>query len=449
MTRRRWTRWLRRLVLYPVLGLGAVVAGLVVFVSVTRDTPGQPQTGDLALVGATVLVGPDLEPRGATTVLVRDGVIVAVGDESEVDVPPGATVVDLGGRTLLPGLIDLHAHLGSPQLDADEEPGPGVYARLLLDHLRDVPGVRRAHLDHGVTTVRSLGDDHAWVTGLRRMLRDGELEGPRVVAAGPVFTTPGGHPVATIGVAPDSDGVRLPATPAAARDAVRALATGDGVDVVKIVQERGSEERPLEPHTPEVLAAIVAEAHEHDLPVAAHWGTMDDLDDLVTAGVDDLQHLEARGVLDGWPPGTLERLVDADVPLAPTLAVTEAATRRPGSPLTEDHHRRLRERVGELHAAGVRVVVGSDAGMPGVPFGAGLHRELELLVASGLTPQEALRGATSEAARVLRVEGIGAIEPGRAADLVAVDGDPLDDIGAVRDVAMVWRDGRLVVDRSG
>jgi enamidase len=109
---------------------------------------------------------------------------------------------------------------------------------------------------------------------------------------------------------------------------------------------------------------------------------------------------------------------------------------------------RLQHRVAEYHAAGGRVVVGSDAGMPGVPFGAGVHRELELLVESGLTPQQALKGATSESAKVLRSHQIGAIAPGRVADLVAVIGDPLQDIKAVRAVVMVFRDGRLVVDRQ-
>jgi enamidase len=100
-----------------------------------------------------------------------------------------------------------------------------------------------------------------------------------------------------------------------------------------------------------------------------------------------------------------------------------------------------------FHAAGGRVVVGSDAGMPGVRFGPGVHRELELLVESGLTPQEALKAATSQAAHVLRTDQIGAIETGRAADLVVVDGDPLQRIQGTQNVVMVFRDGRLVVDR--
>jgi enamidase len=189
-----------------------------------------------------------------------------------------------------------------------------------------------------------------------------------------------------------------------------------------------------------VLQAIVDEAHRHDLPVVAHWGTLDDLQELLAVGVDGLEHLEARGVLDGWPEQALQELVSADVPLDPTLAVTEAA-------IPAENHRLLRERLREYVAAGGAVVSGSDAGMPGVPFGGGLHRELELLVDSGLTPTEALRAATSDAARALRVGDVGSIEPGRAADLLVVDGNPHEDITAVRNVVSVLRDGRFVVDR--
>lgn len=171
----------------------------------------------------------------------------------------------------------------------------------------------------------------------------------------------------------------------------------------------------------------------------AHWGTLEDLRDVLAAGVDELQHLEARGVLDGWPGDVIETLTIRGIPLAPTLAVTEVA-------VPDEAHQQLRDRVAELHGAGVRIVVGSDAAVPGVGFGGGVHRELELLVAAGLTPREALRSATAEAADVLRTETTGVIEPGRAADLVAVPGDPLEDISRIREIALVLRDGRLAVD---
>jgi enamidase len=427
----------RRLVVYTFGAIALLVAAGAAWYFATLYRPGPAHTGTLALTGATVLVGPDLEPRPATTVLVERGVITAVG-AAEADIPPDATVVDLTGTTLLPGLIDMHVHLGAPEGERGAEMGPLQVPGAVADAVRFVPGTRRALLAHGVTTVRSLGDDHAWVLQLREGIRDGTLEGPRVFAAGPLFTAPGGHPVVTIGVDPQGDGVRLPATPDEARRMVHAVAA-DGVDLIKVVQERGGRKRRLEPIAPDVLTAIVATAHERDLPVTAHWGSPQDLADVLAAGVDGLEHVESRGALDRWPGDAPRVLVERGIALTPTLSVTEVA-------LPPDVHRRLRQRVAEFYTAGGHVVVGSDAGMPGVPFGGGVHRELELLVDSGLTPREALEAATSAAAQVMRAPDIGVIAHGHAADLVAVRGDPLTDISAVRDVEMVLRDGRIVVD---
>src|SRR5690606_28179870 len=142
-----------------------------------------------------------------------------------------------------------------------------------------------------------------------------------------------------------------------------------------------------------------------------------------------------RGVLEGWPMETLDLLVERKIPLSPTLMVTNVV-------VEPDVHKQLRKRVEEFHDAGGRIVLGTDAGMPGVPFGASVHRELELLVKSGLTPQEALKAATSEAAKALRADHIGAIEPGRAADLVVVHNNPSQDIQAIRNVVMVFLEGR-------
>ena len=431
---------MRRLLVFGLLLVLLLVGGGTTWYWFTLYRVGEPARDHLALTGATVLAGEDLHPALRTTVLIADGRIVGVGPDGSIPLPEDSQVVDLAGRTLMPGLIDLHVHLGSPELQRGQQLNGWKLLGVVLDQLRFVPGARRALLEHGVTSVRSLGDEYAWVMEMRRLLRDHELEGPRLHAAGPLFTTGGGHPVATLGVQPDSDSVRLPATPAEAQRIVRDLATGpDKVDLIKVVQERGSDRRPLQPIEPAVLQAIVDEAHRHDLPVVAHWGTLTDLGELLAAGVDGLEHLEARGVLDGWPQQSLQELVAAQVPLDPTLAVTEAA-------LPAETHRVLQQRLREFAAAGGTVVSGSDAGMPGVPFGGGLHRELELLVDAGLTPTEALRAATSRAARVMHSQDTGAIETGRAADLLVVDGNPHENISAIRDVVLVLREGRLVVD---
>lgn len=431
---------LKRATLYLFLGIVIMVAGIVVYYLTTLYRSGPAQKGYLALTGGTVLVEEGLEPLKEATILILDGVIVEVGPARSVEIPTDATILDATGHTVIPGLMDLHVHLASPALERGEQPGPLQMLGQVMEVMRFVPHKRRALLNHGVTTVRDLGSEYQWIIDFRRLINDGELEGPRLFVAGPIFTTAEGHPVVTIGVEPQSDSVRLPSTVDEAREAVRQLAADEGhVDVIKIVQERGSSERPLQPIAPDVLQAIVDEAHDLGLPVTAHWGTPEDLEDVLRAGVDELQHLEPRGVEDGWPQEHLNLLLEQDVPLSPTLAVTDVV-------LPAAVNGMLRRLVAEFGAAGGRLVVGSDAGMPGVPFGAGVHRELELLVESGLTPREALQAATGEAARVLQREDIGAIMPGRAADLVVVAGDPLQDIRALEDIVLVLRDGRLVVD---
>lgn len=424
-----------KVLLVTLIAVAVLVAGGIIGYRATlyRATP--PQQGYLALTGATVLTGDNLDAQQNATVLIEDGEIVAVG--TEVDVPSGANVLDLSGFTVLPGLMDLHVHLGT-EPDAGQGIGPLQMPGVMWDSMRFNPHERRNLLEAGVTTARSLGNEHEWVADLRAMIRDGELEGPRLYAAGPVFTTRGGHPVVTIFGGRVVGVTQVPDDPDEARDAVRRLATGDrAVDIVKVIQERGRDGRPLEPIDPAVLRAIVDEAHERGLPVTAHWGTADDLSEVLAAGVDSLEHIGR--LPDGWPDDALAAIVGQDIPVAPTLAVTEV-----GAP--PDGLQRVLQLTAGLHESGATIVVGSDAGMPGVPFGGGVHRELELLVKAGITPREAMRAATSNAALALGATDVGIIEPGRAADILVVDGDPLTTIEDIRNVMLVLRDGRQVVD---
>lgn len=421
--------------LYALIAVALLVAAGVAGYQSTLYRAGPPQHGHLALTGATVLVGADLEPQRNSTVLIEDGVIVAVG--AAVDVPTGATVLDLSGYTVLPGLMDLHVHLGTEREDG-QTIGPLQTPGVIWDSMRFNPDSRRGFLEAGVTTVRSLGNEHGWITDLRAQLANGVLEGPRLLAAGPVFTTRGGHPVVTIFDGKVTGDTQVPHSPEQARETVRRLASGDrAVDVVKVIQDRGREGRRLEPIDTAVLEAIVNEAHGRGLNVTAHWGTDQDLAELLAAGVDSLEHVGR--LPNGWPDGALDTIVREGIPVAPTLAVTEV-----GAP--DEGLQRMLTRTAELHEAGGHLVVGSDAGMPGVPFGGGVHRELELLVESGLTPRDALRAATSNAAVAVGATDIGVIEPGRAADVIVVDGDPLDAIGDIRNVMLVFRDGRRVID---
>ncbi|WP_051297573.1 amidohydrolase family protein [Brevibacterium album] len=345
-----------------------------------------PHSGALVIRGAQVLCGEGLAPAPGASVLVRDGVIAEVGDR--VTSPADAQLLEAPGTTVMPGLIDAHVHLGYPELEDGEEFGPGDLPRHIWNAARHVPDARRALLAHGVTTVRSLGDELAWVLDLREAVSAGTLEGPRILCAGPVLTTPGGHPVSTHGTDAEGDSVRLPRTPAEA-----------GADGIEHLTMRD--------------------------PAAA------------TA---DLEHTTGRR----WPEGLLERMAAAGTVLAPTLAVEHSA-RAAASGAGAEARERVRARLREAHAAGIPVIAGSDAAVPGVPFGAGLVEEVAELSAAGLGHREALRAATSVAARALGARDTGAVEPGRAADLLLVRGDPLSDLGALCRVSRVLRAGRLVI----
>lgn len=434
--RSRTWRWLRRLVLYPLVVLVLAVAALVIWVQSTTFRAGDPMAEPLVLTDVTALVGHDLKPLADAVVVVQDGTVTQVGPAAAVTVPDGAVLESLPGHTVLPGLIDSHVHLTAPGGE-----GIGAIAGSVVEYLRYAGPRREAYLKHGVTSVRGMGDDPEWIRTLRRDVEQGELAGPRVFASGPVFTTPGGHPVATLGLGEQDASVRLPSTPEEARSMVRDLAGGDDpVDMVKVVHDRGDpDHRVLDPIPVPVLDAIVAEAHGHGTPVAAHWGTQADLEELLAAGVDALDHLEPRGVEDGWDEELMVRVVADDLTLAPTLVVVEPL-------LAPERLRVLQDRLAEYAGAGGRVVAGSDAPMNGVEFGEGLVRELELLVGAGLSPQEALRAATSTAAEVMGTEEAGVLEPGRPADLLIVRGDPMADIAAIRQVALVVREGTPVVD---
>jgi enamidase len=370
------------------------------------------------------------------TVVVADGRITAVGHD--ITVPEGAGC----SPCRLHRAARAHRHPRPPRRLRSR--GPLAQLRTIADWFRFQPRHRRSFLAHGVTTVCSLGDENTWVHDFRRRTAHGRLTGPRVRIAGPLFTAPGGHPVATIGACAPDDWVRVPSSPDQGREQVAALAGGDDpVDVIKVVQDRGDPaRRVLEPIAPPVLAAVIEEAHRHGVPVVAHWGTLPDLAELLEAGVDHLQHLEPRGPLRGWPADLLDALVARGVTLAPTLAVAEPHR-------DADTARALRHRVREFHEAGGTVLAGSDTGMPGVPPGAGLIREIELLAACGLTPAQALGAATTAPAGALGITGAGSLAPGGAADLLVVRGDPYTDLGSLHRVAVVLRDGRAVVDTSG
>jgi len=389
----------------------------------------------LALVGATMIDGTGAPPLADAVIIIQNGRISAVGRRSEVVIPEGAERKDLAGLTILPGLIDSHVHitfalirggLNDPQADAI------------------INGVLREFLRNGVTAIRDVGAAYPWIVDLAHSVEEGRREGPRIFAAGPILTAPGGHPAATLlrgNQLAIAAGTRQLTSPEQARTVVHDLAAG-GVDAIKaVLDSRGRSNSPERVPTLDapVLSAIVEEARAVSLPVTVHWGNVDELPVIVAARPAQIEHSGYAPI----PAPLIAQIVRAGIVVDPTLAIMQASI-----PSADEFARGPLENVRRLREAGVVITAGTDSPLGNLHFGESLHHELELLVKSGLSPMEAIQAATSRPARLLkRGAEIGTIQRGKRADLIAVGGDPLRAISDTRKIRLVMRDGRVVEER--
>ncbi|MBB5118079.1 amidohydrolase [Streptomyces eurocidicus] len=388
----------------------------------------------LALRARSLFDGACPEPVDRPLVTVEGGRIVSV--EARGAAPPGATVVDLGDSTLLPGFVDTHVHLA---FDASDDVVGRVRRAGDAELLERMRAAGRAALAAGVTTVRDLGDRGYLSLRLRAETAADPTAGPKVLAAGPPVTTPGGHCWFLGGQAEGVEGVRA---------AVRERAER-GVDVVKVMVTGGDLTPGSDPYRPQYgpaeLRAAVREAHRHELPITAHAHAASGIAVAVAAGFDSIEHcffLTDDGV--HFDRRVLDEMVRAGVVASLTLGALPGGP--PPPPRIAQRAPGMVAGLAAMRQAGVTTVCGSDSGVfPVKPHGCYPY-SVAAMVERGYTPVEALRAATSTAARLCGIAAHkGCLAPGYDADVVAVAGDPLTDITAVHAVTAVFRGGARVV----
>jgi imidazolonepropionase-like amidohydrolase len=387
-----------------------------------------------------VLAGREVEhPQ----IVITDGRIASVGRAGDA-VPAGARRLDFGDRTLLPGLIDMHVHLTS-------DPTLSGYRRLeYTDAFWMTVGAANARrtLAAGFTTVRNVGSSGYQDVGLMQGINRGYIEGPRIVPATYAIGSTGGHCDAT--QFPPS--ITTPSTQIAnSPDEYRALVRKVhkyGAQVIKVCMTGGvlskGDSVGAQQLSLEEIKAVVEEAHRLGLRVAVHAHGTEGINDALRAGVDTVEHASLADAESFRLAKEHGAWFDMDIYNDDYILSDGAKNGVFPESLEKERMIGLKQRqtFRAAHAAGVKMLFGTDGGV--YPNGDNA-RQFAKMVEWGMSPMEAIQAATKSAAEALdKTADLGAIAPGRYADLIAVDGDPLKDVRVLENVAIVMKGGTLV-----
>jgi len=400
----------------------------------------------LALKNATLINGKSKKPVKNATIVVDGNRIIDAGER--VSYPQSAQVIDLKGYTVLPGLIDLHVHAGGIVKLVPGE--PNFVDMKASDDYKDA---REYSIANGVTTLRSCGDFFPDTVIVRDKVAAGKLTGPRFFVTGMQFTAPGGHPAYTI-MGGDKyvldHSVRLVDDPVKARAEVRMLVDG-GVDFIKSQLssiDAWNYPRKVPKLSLKVLEAIIDEAHKHNKRTIVHSESPQDAFEAVKRGADSVEHFLVNSADSAAiPDGLIEMMIKQGTHVVPTMFITKYyAAHSPGLKMYDE----LKAAIGRLYKAGVNVTTGTDAGAPDIQFGEATHLDMECMVDSGMSTMDTIIATTGKAAENLGKQNeLGTIEKGKLADIIAIAGDPLADINNIRNIKLVIKDGKILVDKIG
>ena len=390
-----------------------------------------------AIVGGTVVDVTNGRSIANAVVLINGERITAVGPADSVSVPAGAEVIHAEGKWLLPGLMNMHVHLG---LKLPGAAGDSLTNESDVEEALRMAGNARLSLLSGVTTLRLVGEDHGTDFALRRAIESGEVIGPRIKTAGEVIIPTGGHG------SMEADG------PYGFAHVVREQIK-QGADWIKIAISGGISDShgdiSAAPMTDEEMSTLIEVAHRNGIKVTAHNGSSVAAHQAMKFGIDGFEHGYHLDM------SVLKEMKAKGVWLVPTIVVSQPGAlefyQKIGSPpwylervksTGIDHWAMLQN---AIHL-GVNIALGTDQ-FPFEPNGGttATIAEAELYVKAGMTPLQALRTATVNSAQMIGMEtDLGTLEPGKYADVIAIAADPLKNIGALRTIGLVMKGGTVV-----
>ena len=383
-------------------------------------------------------------------IVVENDRIQRVGSAGEINIPAGAGIVDLSQQTVLPGLIDCHTHLSSR---ADRYNPIYAFRDSPFSHAMIAVVNARKTLEAGFTTVRDVGSVAFVAVDLRKLIDEGLIPGPRVVASGPGISITGGHgdlnsyaPSVSTGLYPQEREFRIADGVEQVRHVVRAQIKY-GVDVIKILATGGVLSKGDSPGAPqfteEELRVAADEAHKAGRKIAAHAHGAEGLKNAIRAGIDSIEHaslVDDEGISLAKQHGTyfVMDIYNDDYILGKAIEFGL-------EPENVEKERSLgqlqRNNFQKAFKAGVKMAFGTDAGV--YPHGDNA-KQFFYMVKYGMSPAQAIRAATSSAADLIgRSKEVGTIEAGKFADIIAVGGDPLKDVTALESVSFVMKDGKI------